>query len=55
MTKVLFNTWRNILESVNLPKACDVRSQAWPMFCLTFREITKNINLPKVCGSRSHA
>ena len=42
------------MESVNLPKACGLRSQEWPRFCLTLKKITKNINLPKVCGPRSH-
>ena len=41
---------KEILESVNLPKACGLRSQAWPMFCLTLRKILESINLPKACG-----
>ena len=46
---------REILESVNLPKACGLRSQAWPMFCLTLRKILESVNLPKACGLRSQA
>ena len=34
-------TLRKIMESVNLPKACDLRSQAWPRFCLTLRKNVK--------------
>ena len=29
------------MESVNLPKACGLKSQAWPMFCLTLRNNVK--------------
>ena len=39
--------------SINLPKVCDPRSQAWSRFCLILKEIMRSINLPKVCGSRS--
>ena len=41
------------MESVNLPKACGLRSQAWPRFCLTLRKILRSVNLPKACGLRS--
>ena len=40
------------MESVNLPKEYGLRSQAWPMFCLTLRN-NGSINLPKACGPRS--
>ena len=46
---------REILESVNLPKVCGLRSQAWPMFCLTLRKILESVNLPKACGLKSQA
>ena len=43
------------MKSVNLPKVCGLRSQAWPMFCLTLRKILESVNLPKACGLRSQA
>ena len=48
-------TPREILESVNLPKACGLRNQAWSMFCLTLRKILESVNLPKAYGLRSQA
>ena len=41
--------------SINLPKVCGSRDQAWLRFCLTIRKMTLTINLPKVCGLRSQA
>ena len=49
MSNVLF-ILREIMESVNLPNACDMRSQAWSRFCLILREIMESVNLPKTCG-----
>ena len=48
-------TLRKIMESVNLHKACGLRSQAWLKFCLTLRKIMGSINLSKECGPRSQA
>ena len=41
------------MESVNLPKACGLRSQAWSRFCLTLRKILKCVNVPKACDLRA--
>ena len=40
MAKILL-TLRKILRSVNLPRACGLRSQAWPRFYLTLRNNVK--------------
>ena len=32
---------REIMESVNLPKVCGMRSQAWSRFCITLRKNVK--------------
>ena len=42
-----------ILPSVYLPKACGLRGQAWPRFCLTSKQVMKSVNLPKAHGSRN--
>ena len=41
--------------SINLPKVCDPRDQAWLRFCLILSEMKRSINLPKVCVSRDQA
>ena len=41
------------MESVNLPKACSLKSQALSRFCLTLRKILESVNLPKAYGLRS--
>ena len=50
---MFYLTLRKILESVNLPKACGLRSQGWPRFYLTLRKILANVNIPKAYGLRS--
>ena len=52
---MFYLTLRKILESVNLPKACGLRSQAWPKLYLILRKILESVNLPKAYGLRSQA
>ena len=40
-------------QNITLPKECDLRNQALPMFCLLFKPVIKNINFPKVCGLKN--
>ena len=44
-----------MIWSINLPKICGMRSQAWLKFCLILKQIIESINLPKVCGPRNQA
>ena len=38
---------------VNLPKACDLRSQTWLRFYLILNQFHIRVNLPKACDPRS--
>ena len=41
--------------SINLPKTCGPRIQAWLRFYLILRKMSLSINLPKACGPRIQA
>ena len=54
VAKVLL-TLRKMSLSINLPKVCGPRDQAYLRFCLTLRKMSLSINLPKFCGPRDQA
>ena len=50
MTEVLYNE----IWSINLPKVCILKNQAWLRFYLILNEIC-GINLRKICSPRNQA